>query len=183
MTSSERIGSALNSGNLKMDDLHADADLIAALAFVSRLGQRLQHVASGGYMSELGPAINELARVLKKACSRKRMGLSMEDAHIVATQAMREWLIKICRTCNGTGERLMSYAATGGKQQRKGQCPHCSGTGLFIPTWRWRRDVMAIHAREVPREWWEKRIELGKEIAEDAYRSAQRKVSIQMTEI
>lgn len=176
MTSNERIGAALNSGNLRSDELHFDADLIAALAFVSKLGSQLQHVASGGHYAELAPAVRELTRVLKKACGRKKMGISWSDAELASLQAMREWLIKICRTCNGTGQRLLDYS---GKTQRVGQCNHCSGTGLFIPTWKWRKEVMGLDA-EASEDWWDKRVELGKQIAEDAYRSARRKVHIQV---
>lgn len=180
MTSHERIGAALNSGNLRNDELHFDADLVAALSFASRLGIKLQHVTSGGYTSELAPAIQELARVLKKACGRKKLGLSYEHAQLAATQALREWLIKICRSCNGTGERLADYSGTG-KPMRKGQCNHCDGTGIFIPTWRWRKEVMHLGA-DASQDWWDKRIELGKEIAEDAYRAARKKVDLQMSE-
>lgn len=180
MASNERIGAALNSGNLRSDEKHFDADLVAALAFASKLGASLQHVASGGYVAELGPAILELARVMKKACSRRKMGISYADANLAATQALREWLIRICRSCNGTGERLVDYSGKG-KATRKGQCNHCNGTGIFIPTWKWRKDMMRLDA-EASQEWWDKRIELGKEIAEDAYRAARRKVTIQTTD-
>jgi hypothetical protein len=181
MASNERIGAALNSGNLRNDETHFDADLVAALAFVSKLGSQLQHVASGGYVSELQPAIDELARVIKKACSRRKMGISWSDANAAATQAMREWLIRICRSCNGSGERLVDYSGAG-KPMRKGQCNHCNGTGIFIPTWKWRKEVMRLDA-EASQEWWDKRIELGKEIAEDAYRAARKKVTFQVSEI
>ena len=179
MTSHERIGSALNSGNLKNDLYHFDADLIAALAFVSRLGSQLQHLASAGQAQELQPAVAELGRVLKKACQRKKLGISNQDAQAAALQAMREWVIKICRTCNGSGQRLLSYE---GKLRAPGACNHCEGTGLFKPTWRWRREMMRLDA-EASQDWWDKRIELGKEIAEDAYRSARRKVHAQMQEM
>lgn len=178
MPSHERIGSALNSGNLRSDELHFDADLVAALAFASKLGIKMQHLGSGMYESELTPAVVELTRVLKKACLRKRLGISYEDANMAAKQGLCEWLIRICRACNGSGQRLLDYS---GKQARKGQCSHCSGTGVFVPTWKWRRDVMGLD-REASRDWWDKRIALAKEIAEDAYQSARRKVNVQLTD-
>lgn len=178
MPSNERIGSALNSGNLRSDELHFDADLVAALSFASRLGVKLQHIASGGYLMELNPAVDELARVLKKSCVRKKLGLSYQDAKIAATQGLREWLIRICRSCNGSGERLADYSGLG-KPARKGQCNHCNGSGIFVPTWRWRKDVMGLGA-DASKDWWDKRIELAKEISEDAYRSARRKVDFHL---
>ena len=36
--------------------------------------------------------------------------------------------------------------------------------------------------REASRDWWDKRIALAKEIAEDAYQSARRKVNVQLTD-
>ena len=183
MTSSERIGTALNSKNLKNDELHNDADIVAALGFANRLGSKLQRVRSGGSTSDMYPAVVHLAVTLKKACRNKRMGISNEAAFKCAEQGLREWLVHICRSCNGTGERLLDYSGvTPGKKRTMGTCNHCNGTGMFVPLWSWRKQVMAL-TEEVSGAWWEKRIELAKEIAEDAYRSAQRKVTAQMREM
>lgn len=180
MTSNERIGSALNSKNLKSDELHSDADVLAALAFANRLGIMLQHVRSGGHMNSVRTAIDQLSSTLRRACKRKRMGISNEAARICAEQALREWIVGICRSCNGTGERLMDYTGTA-KKRIKGICPHCSGSGMFVPLWSWRRSVMRPTG-DMGEDWWVKRLELTKEIIEDAYRSAQRKVTQQMRE-
>lgn len=180
MTSNERIGAALNSKNLRSDELHFDADLVAALSFASKLGINLQHVVSGGYLTDVNPAVVELTRVLKKACGRRRLGMSYHHAQLVSTQALREWLIRICRSCNGSGERLADYSGAN-KPMRKGQCSHCNGTGIFIPTWKWRKEVMGLDA-DASRDWWDKRIEFAKEIAEDAYRSARRKVDMHLSD-
>lgn len=181
VTSNERIGSALNSKNLKSDELHSDADVIAALAFANRLGISLQHIRSGGHINSATTAVSQLSVTLKRACKRKRMGISNEAAARCAEQALREWLVGICRTCNGTGERLMDYSGTA-KKRIKGVCPHCGGSGAFMPLWSWRRSVMRITG-EMGEDWWVKRLELAHEVINDAYRSAQRKVSQQMREI
>lgn len=182
MTSSERIGMALNSKNLKSDELHNDADIIAALGFANRLGSKLQRIRAGGEM-DFYPAVIHLAATLRKACRNKRMGISNEAAFKCAEQGLREWLVHICRSCNGTGERLLDYSGIKpGKKRTLGTCTHCSGTGLFVPLWSWRKGVMRLDA-EASDAWWEKRVDLAKEIAEDAYRSAQRKVTAQMREV
>lgn len=179
MSSNERIGSALNSSNLKMDELHSDADVVAALAFANKLGIALQHIGSAGQHADINTAVAMLARVLQKACARKKMGISNANAVLAARQALVEWLIRICRTCSGTGEQLLSYAEPG--RNRRGQCRHCNGTGLFVPQWKWRRQHMELD-EGASGDWWDKRINLAKEIAEDAYRSARRKVAVQLLE-
>ena len=182
MTSSERIGKALNSGNLKNDAYHIDADLIASLAFASKLGQRLQSIASAGFLEEFSPAVVELTRVLKKACNRKKMGCSKGCAEIAAKQALREWLIRICKTCNGTGQQLYTYTtADAHVEKRKGKCDHCDGTGKFRPTWQWRMEMMELK-EDASQDWWAKRIDLAKEIADDAFRAARREVTFQMSD-
>ena len=92
VTSNERIGSALNSKNLKSDELHSDADVVAALAFANRLGISLQHIRSGGHINSATTAVSQLSVTLKRACKRKRMGISNEAAARCAEQALREFI-------------------------------------------------------------------------------------------
>lgn len=178
MSSNERIGSALNSTNLKSDETHFDTDYIASLALANKLGRKLQHLKSGGYDEELYPAIIELAKVLRKSCNRKKIGLSKDNALLISKQALKEWLIKICRNCNGTGQLQPLYSA---EEFQGGECSHCQGTGIFKPVWKWRKSQMKLESGDS--EWWDKRIELGKEICEDAYRSAQTKVKVMTTNL
>ena len=185
MASNERIGQALNSKNLKQDDLHSDIDVIAALAFASRLGSSLQSLKSGGHLNELSKSIYLLSVTLSRSGRRKRINISKDKAEIVARQALLEWLIHICKTCNGTGHRLSDYSAKipqRPKRNSSDSCYHCNGTGLFIPTWSWRKQMMNLGPDE-QKIWWEKRLEFAKEIAEDAYITAKRKVTVQLIDL
>ena len=178
MSINERIGSALNSKNLKFDETHFDTDYVISLGLANKLGIKLQHLKSGGYDEEIYPAILELTRVLRKSCNRKKIGLSKDNALLISKQALKEWLIKICRNCNGTGQLQPLYSS---EEFKGGECSHCSGTGIFKPVWKWRKSQMKLKSGE-DQEWWDKRIELGKEICEDAYRSAQAKVKVMTTQ-
>lgn len=185
MASNERIGQALNSKNLKQDELHSDIDVVAALAFASRLGSSLQSLKSAGHLNEIGNSIYLLSITLSRAGRRKRIGISKDKAEVVARQALLEWLINICRSCNGTGHKLSSYAAPPlhkPKRNSSDSCSHCNGTGIFMPSWSWRKQMMNLGPDD-SKQWWEKRIEFAKEIAEDAYMAAKRKVTVQLIDL
>ena len=181
MASNERIGTALNSKNLKSDETHFDADLVAALAHASKLGSSLQMAISAGFNEELAPAAEELARVLKKACRRRNWGIGWKAAKVAAQQALVEWILEVCRACNGTGKTLLNYSIDAADQtdQKERECPVCNGTGQFIPEWGWRADQMGLDLSDSS-GWCGKRIDLAKEIAGDAYRTARRQVSKQL---
>lgn len=186
MASNERIGRALNSNNLRQDELHSDVDVIAALAFASRLGSSLQSLKSGGHLNQLPDSVYLLSLALIRSGRRKRIGISRDKAEMVSRQALLEWLIQICRSCNGTGHKLSDYTVKPVRHLRKknsdDMCPHCNGTGKFMPTWAWRRQMMSLNGEE-SKAWWEKRIEFAKEIADDAYHGAKRKVTVQLTDL
>lgn len=179
MPSNERIGLALNSKNLRSDETHVDSDLVAALAYASSLGGTLQMLVSGGYNEEMAKAATELARVLKKACRRRNWGMSWDAAQKAAKQGLAEWMIGCCRGCNGSGKTLLNYGIDEADQKEE-QCLICEGTGAFIPTWDWRVEVMSLREADSA-VWWGKRIELAKEIADDAFNTARRQVTKQMT--
>lgn len=182
MTSSERIGTAINSKNLRSDELHMDVDVIAALARASNLGASLHHLRSGGQLGEFGAASQATERVLVKACRRKRMGISRDASKKCSAQALYEWMINVCKLCNGTGSKLLNYSVLEvGEKVESGDCPHCQGSGIFMPIWSWRKKSLGLKG-DVSEGWWEKRIELAKEIIEDAYRSANRRVGSQLRE-
>jgi hypothetical protein len=184
MPTHERIGAALNSRNLRADALHSDIDVVAALAFASRLGASLQALRSAGHNNVLDESIRLLSGTLVRAGRRKKIGISPGKAATVARQALLEWMIRICVTCGGSGMRLKSYSvlveAPGPRQSE--ECPHCDGSGLFVPTWKWRAQTMGLGPGESP-DWWSKRIDLGKLIADDAFSAARRSVSRQLTEL
>lgn len=187
MASNERIGHALNSKNLRSDEIHSDIDVIAALAFTSRLGSSLQALKSGGHLNELSNSVYLLSLALVRSGKRKRIGISKDCAESVARQALLEWMIQICKSCNGTGLRLSNYGVMPAyeevrKRTKDDSCSHCDGTGLFIPTWGWRRQMMNL-GNEESKDWWEKRLEFAKEIAQDAYTSARRKVTSQLIDL
>ena len=111
MSIDERIGRALNSTNLKNDSHHTDVDIVGALAFASELGASLHQLFTAGHLYEYFAAVRHLSNTLFRVCRRKRLGISRNDATVVARQALLEWDLKICRGCNGTGSRLLSYSA------------------------------------------------------------------------
>lgn len=182
MPSHERIGQALNSKNLTQDSTHFDADVVAALASAPELGASLQIFLSAGQSEEAPRVIRLLAQTLLRAGRRKRIGFGRDRAEIIARQSLYEWCIKLCRACNGTGYRLVSYHVGVEQPKREDECLHCDGTGHFMPTWEWRVDTMAISDQEPVRDWWEKRIDLAKEIIEDAFRVARRNVTRQLSD-
>lgn len=178
MPSNERIGTALNSKNLKSDETHFDADLVAALAHASKLGATLQMLISGGFAEELRPASDELARVLKKACRRRNWGIGWQAAQRASRQGLIEWMMKACRGCNGTGKTLLNYGLDSADQKEQ-DCPLCEGVGEFVPEWHWRSQQMGLGPDE-PQAWWTKRVDLAKEIAGDAFHTARRQVNRQL---
>lgn len=183
MTTHERIGQALNSQNLRQDRHHTDADVVAALAFAPQLGASLQSLISAGQHAEAGNTLRLLTVTLLRAGRRKRIGFGKLRAETIARQALLEWMIRICKSCNGTGFRLVSYTFEAEQPKQGDSCSHCEGTGVFMPTWEWRAQTMSVHDQDPAREWWEKRIDLGKEIIEDAFRAARRKVTVQLADL
>lgn len=182
MTSNEKIGKALNSSDLTNDQFHTDVDVVAALAFASPLGQMVQGLASAGDKYEIVPTIEELAKVMRRACNKKNMGCSTEKSRLIARQALREWLIRVCRACNGSGHRLRSYNYLSpdlSHTKADGECDHCAGTGRFSPTWDWRLNEMAL-PDDANQRWFEKRLSMAIDILDSAYSSARREVSKQL---
>ena len=186
MASNERIGRALNSRNLKSDEQHSDIDVIGALAFSSPLGSSLQALFSAGHQIEMPRAVELLSISLIRASRRKRIGMSAKAAEIVSRQALIEWPLKVCRFCNGTGKKVHSYSAkTDVEQQTDGDsCSHCTGSGEIEPTWEWRAKQMfdSASVEQHSEGYWTKRLDLAREVAEDAYRAAARRVSRQLAE-
>lgn len=182
MATHERIGRALNSSNLRQDEQHFDADVVAALAFAPQLGASLQALISAGHRDELWRAVSLLTDTLLRAGRRKRIGFGKLRAETIAKQALLEWTIRICRSCNGSGRRLALYTFDADQPKKDDSCPHCDGTGLFMPVWEWRAQSMGLGDQDPAPHWWEKRIDLAKEILDDAYRVACRRVTDQLTE-
>lgn len=182
MSSHERIGRALNSHNLRSDEHHSDADVVAALAFAPQLGASLQLLISAGHTEEVGRTIEYLTLTLVRAGRRKRIGFGKMRAETIARQALLEWTIRVCRACNGTGSKLVSYSHDAAPVKANDSCDLCDGTGMFLPLWEWRAVLMDINDQDPAREWWEKRIELAKEIIEDAFSTARRRVTAQLAE-
>lgn len=181
MSSHERIGRALNSKNLRQDEHHTDADVVAALAFAPQLGASLQALFSAGHTEELSRTVFLLTNTLVRAGRRKRIGFGHRRAETIAQQALLEWTVKVCRSCNGTGSRLASYSFDA-EPVRAGSCLHCEGTGVFVPLWSWRAQLMQVSDQDPSQDWWEKRLDLAREIIDDAYSTARRKVAAQLIE-
>jgi hypothetical protein len=179
MASHERIARALNSSNLKQDEQHFDADVVAALAFAPQLGASIHALVLAGHQEEAPRTIRLLTQTLIRAGRRKRIGFGSQRAEVVARQALLEWVIRVCRACNGSGRRLVSYSHDAEQPTQEDSCSHCEGTGVFTPTWAWRHASMELPP-EAEQGWWEKRLDLAKEIMDDAFRSTRRKVTSQL---
>lgn len=182
MATHERIGQALNSKNLRQDEHHADADVVAALAFAPQLGASLQFLISAGHAEEGVRTVEYLTHTLIRAGRRKRIGFGKMRAETIARQALLEWTIRVCRACNGTGNKLASYSHDADHVKAGDSCDLCDGTGMFLPLWEWRAGLMQINDQDPAREWWEKRIDLAKEIIEDAFATARRRVTSQLAD-
>ena len=187
MPSHERIGRALNSSNQRSQSFHGDVDVVAALAFASALGSSLQSLRSAGNDSELAKSIGLLSHALIRALRHKKIGINRETAVVVSKQALLEWMIQICKLCNGSGKVLSNYSGKSEPALKAGgsnSCLHCEGTGLFFPTWGWRNQMLGLGSQNQNKNssWYAKRIDLAKELAQEAYVSAKRKVSAQLAE-
>lgn len=183
MATHERIGRALNSKNLKQDEQHFDADVVAALAFAPQLGASLQALVSAGHCDELSRTVVLLTDTLLRAGRRKRIGFGKLRAETIAQQALIEWAIRICRSCNGSGYRLVMYTFDADQPKKQDSCLHCEGTGVFMPVWEWRAQSMGLTDQDPAPHWWEKRIDFAKEILDDAYRAARRNVTRQLSDL
>lgn len=179
MTSPKQIAIAILSENLRADEHHNDVYVVAALGFSNRLGSALHRLSGAMQASAYNDAKQQLSILLMKWGKRRRVNITRESSEVVADQVLYEWMVKICISCNGTGQQLLVYST--GEEQGRGDCMECGGTGMYSPTWTERHRKMNVSFGE--RSWWEKRIAVGQEIVNDAYRAATSRVSAEMREL
>lgn len=179
MTSSQRIGRALNSSDLRSDETHEDVDVLAALAFSPTLGSLLHRLSTANDASAFTPAAEAVARQLYRALRKKRHRVDRSAATAVATQALKEWAIGICIQCNGTGRALLEYVP--GADNREADCGECRGTGLFRV--RWPELRTAVGGMDEDRDRWEARFTIARGLIDDAYRICRHSVTKQLVEL
>lgn len=125
----ERVGAAINSGNLQADEHHRDHEMLAAFALgASWLGNRLWRMKYGEDVqhADLRKVVFRLASMLNNR------GKPSVMATIAAEEALREWLEDRCLTCSGKGFTGSEYGTEPKPVERK--CGECSGVGkVSIP--------------------------------------------------
>lgn len=121
----ERMGAALNSGNLKADEHHHDHELVAAFGVgASWLGNRLWRMK---YADDLQHA--ETRKVIHRLASMMSMRQrSSPLAEVFAEEALREWLEDRCLTCSGKGFTGSDYGQVKTVERK---CVPCQGSGYL----------------------------------------------------
>jgi hypothetical protein len=128
----EKVGAALNSGNLMVDpNVERAVDRVAALGSATALGSELWHAKYGGHIT---PArIQTIATIVAVRLEpRRRARLPSPMLVKIARLALEEWLYDRCPTCDGRkytgGERWIEHA------DAVKPCGRCNATGRLVPT-------------------------------------------------
>ena len=129
----ERMTRATTSSNLKCDELHYDADLIASSGFVARR-RGLGALAFWAKYAQDTSKTKELMReLLTKFVGQKRQErshLSKKVLHEIAEAALCYWLTDTCRACHGVKfEKLEANEQVLSDRP----CKRCRGTGKERP--------------------------------------------------
>lgn len=129
----ERMTRATASSNLKCDDLHFDADLIASSGFVARkrgLGALAFWSKYAQDQSKTKELLRELMTKFVGQKRQERSHLSKRVLHQIAEAALCYWLTDTCRACKGvkfqkleSNEQVLSDKC----------CTRCKGTGKEPP--------------------------------------------------
>ena len=126
----ERMTRATTSSNLKCDDLHFDADLIASSGLVARK-KGLGALAFWSKYAQDNSKTKELLReLMTKFVGKKRQersNLSKRVLHQIAESALCYWLTDVCRSCNGVEFEVQEQILT------DRPCKRCKGTGKEVP--------------------------------------------------
>jgi hypothetical protein len=126
----ERMTRATTSYNLKCDDLHFDADLIASSGFVARK-RGLGALAFWSKYAQDSAKTKELLReLMTKFVGQKRQErshLSKRILHQIAESALCYWLTDICRACKGVKFEVQEQVLS------DRPCKRCKGTGKEVP--------------------------------------------------
>ena len=129
----ERMTRATTSSNLKCDDLHFDADLIASSGFVARK-RGLGALAFWSKYAQDTQKTKELLReLLTKFMGMKRAErshLPKRTLHAIAEAALCYWLTDVCRACKG-----VKYEKLAANEQVLSDkpCKRCKGSGKEAP--------------------------------------------------
>lgn len=124
----ETVGCAVNSSNLKSDDLKEGAvDRVASMARADALGSALWRVKVGGDMSALAPAALLLSHRVANSEEFPEWGM---DDHLkllrICKRVLNEWLQDKCTQCKGRGRTGMGK---GKVEQGSVACQVCNGSG------------------------------------------------------
>lgn len=126
----ERMTRATTSTNLKCDELHFDADLIASSGFVARrrgLGALAFWAKYAQDTSKTKELLRELMTQFVGKKRQQRSHLPKRMLHDIAEAALCYWLTDVCRACKGvkfeTKDQVLTDKA----------CKRCGGTGKERP--------------------------------------------------
>jgi hypothetical protein len=124
---------AANSSNLKCDDLHFDADMLASSGFVARkrgLGALCFWSKYQNDVSKTKELLRELMTKFVGLKRQQRSHLPKRTLHTIAEAALCYWLTDTCRSCKGVKfEKLESNEQVLSDKP----CKRCKGTGKEVP--------------------------------------------------
>ena len=129
----ERMTRATTSSNLKCDETHFDADLIASSGFVARkkgLGALAFWSKYAQDQSKTKELLRELMTKFVGQKRQERSHLSKRVLHQIAEASLCYWLTDTCRACNG-----VKYEKLEANEQCLSDkpCKRCKGTGKEAP--------------------------------------------------
>jgi hypothetical protein len=126
----ERMTRATTSTNLKCDELHFDADLIASSGFVARrrgLGALAFWAKYAQDNSKTKELLRELMTQFVGKKRQERSHLPKRMLHDIAEAALCYWLTDVCRSCKGVKFEAQNQVLT------DKVCKRCRGTGKEAP--------------------------------------------------
>jgi hypothetical protein len=161
----ERMTRATASSNLKCDELHFDADLIASSGFVARrrgLGALAFWAKYAQDTSRTKELLREFQTKFMGHRRQNRSHLPKRILHEIAEACVCYWLTDVCRACKGVKfERLEANDQVLSDKP----CKRCKGTGKEVPP-----NAQDVGLDELDNSRFREEFAIGLEILEEAFR-------------
>lgn len=129
----ERMTKATQSSNLRCDELHFDADMLASSGFVARkrgLGALAFWAKYAQDTSRVKQLTQEFLTKFMGVKRQERSNLPKRILHSIGESAIVYWLTDVCRSCKG-----VKYEKLEANEQVLSDkpCHRCKGTGKEVP--------------------------------------------------
>lgn len=133
---------AVNSSDLRDDELHHATDHLAAVALSSDLGALLIRARYSGNSHSIFPALKMWREMLAKK-GKQRGWLDVADE--IAVESFGYYLNSICNTCQGRGAAVIPDTP----MLADAPCPDCLGTKKRIMQFHPRISQMVIESIDI----------------------------------